>query len=175
MSSHLEKLSEITCVILDIDGVLTDGRVGYSAYQENEIKFFDVKDGHAVKLLMRAGIKVGALSGRSSLANRIRGRELGLDFLYEGEKNKRAAFEKLLQEQQLNAETCLYIGDDLVDLPVMKRCRVSVAVADAVPETLEAADWISSMKGGRGAIREVAVEILKKQGLWEKVIQRYYE
>ncbi len=175
MKSYLERLPEIECVILDVDGVMTDGRVGYAANQEDEIKFFDVKDGHAIKLLARAGLRVGILTGRTSRANRIRARELDLAFVYEGEKNKLAAFERLLREQQLTAEQCLYIGDDLVDLPVMRRCRLAVAVADAVDEVLQVADYVTKAGGGRGAIREVAVELLKQRGAWKKVTGRYYE
>ncbi len=174
MQSFADSLKEIECVILDIDGVLTDGRVGYAANQEEEVKFFDVKDGHAIKLMIRAGLRVGMLTGRTSQANRIRARELGADFLYEGEKNKLEAFSRLLQEQQLRAEVCLYIGDDLVDLPVMRRCRLAVAVADAVPEIRQAADYVTTAAGGRGAVRELAVKLLRAKGCWDKVTKRYY-
>lgn len=162
----------IRALVLDVDGVLTDGRIGYGS-QDGEIKFFDVKDGHALKLLRRAGLKAGILSGRASAANRQRAAELSLDFIYEGEKDKGAAFHRLLQEQGLQAEECLMVGDDLVDLPVMRRAGLAVAVADAVPEVRQAAAWVTAAPGGRGAVREVAVWLLRSQGKWEDVIGRY--
>ncbi len=174
MNSYIDNLRVISCLILDIDGVMTDGRIGYAANREEEVKFFDVKDGHAIKLLQRAGLKVGGLSGRASQANRLRAKELSFNFLKEGEKDKLAAFEKILKEQQLGSDQCLYIGDDMVDIPVMRRCRLAVAVADAVPEVRAIADYVTEARGGFGAIREVAVKLLEVQGLWEKVVQKYY-
>lgn len=174
MHSLNSKVKSITAMILDIDGVLTDGKVGYGE-SDMEIKFFDVKDGHGVKLLMRAGFKVGLLSGRGSRANRTRADELGVSFIYEDKKNKIQAFHHLLQEQQLIKEECLYIGDDLVDLPVMREAGLSVAVADAVPEAKNTADWITSTPGGNGAVREVCEWLLKKQDKWSMVIARYTE
>ena len=167
-----EKAKLINAVILDVDGVLTDGRVGYSE-TEHEIKFFDVKDGHAIKLLMRGGIKVGVLTGRISKANRTRTGELSLDFVYENEKNKREAFQRILNEQGLTPEEVLYIGDDLVDLPVLRKAGIGVAVGDAVPEIRDHVDWITEAPGGRGAIREVAVWLLQLQGKWAGLIERY--
>lgn len=159
-------------MVLDIDGVLTDGRVGYRD-TDDEIKFFDVKDGHGVKLLMRAGFAVGFLSGRASRANQRRARELGVQFVYEGEKNKREAFDRLLKEQQLTPEQCLCAGDDLVDIPVLKKAGVAVAVKDAVSDVHEVADWSTNARGGQGAVREIAEWLLKQQGKWESAIERY--
>ena len=161
----------IRAVVLDVDGVLTDGRIGYGG--DDEIKFFDVKDGHAIKLLLRAGIKVGLLSGRASAANRRRAQELGLSFVYEGEKDKRAAFGRLLTQQTLTAEQVLYMGDDLVDIPVLRAAGVGVAVADAGPEVQRGADWVTAAPGGHGAVREAAVWLLKEQGKWDELIARY--
>lgn len=162
----------IRAIILDIDGVLTDGRVGYSD-SEHEIKFFDVKDGHGIKLLIRAGLRVGLFSGRTSNANERRAAELGIHFMYQNEKNKREAFDRLLREQDLNAEQCLYVGDDLVDIPVIKRAGIGVAVGDAVAEVQHAADWVTQAPGGRGAVREVAERVLKLQGKWDGLLERY--
>ncbi len=163
---------QIKAVILDIDGVLTDGRVGYSE-TEHEIKFFDVKDGHGIKLLIRAGLRVGLFSGRESKANRRRAEELGIHFIYQNEKNKREAFARLLNDQDLNAEECLYMGDDLVDIPVLRRAGMGVAVGDATADTKQAADWVTQANGGHGAVREVAEWLLKAQGKWDGLIQRY--
>lgn len=171
--TSIDKLKQIRAVILDIDGVLTDGRVGFSGDNLEEIKFFDVKDGHAIRMLSRAGFKIGALTGRSSRINERRARELELDFLYQNAKVKLDKFMQLLEEQSLTAEQCLYIGDDVIDLPVMRRCAIGVAVADATPETLALADWVTTARGGRGAIREVVTELLKAQGLYEEALKRY--
>ena len=169
----IETLKRIRAIILDIDGVLTDGRVGYGGETGDEIKFFDVKDGHAIRMLSRAGFAVGALTGRCSTTNERRATELQLDFLYQNAKVKLDTFRRLLEEQQLTPEECLYIGDDVIDLPVMRRCGVGVAVADATPETVGLADWTTTAPGGHGAIREVAVELLQVQGLYEQALQRY--
>lgn len=123
-----DKLRKIKAVVLDVDGVLTDGRAGFGG--ENEIKFFHLRDGHWMKLAIRAGLKVGLLSGRGAKANRQRAGELGLSFCYENCKDKLEAFEKMLAEQGLSAEECLYMGDDVIDMPPMRRAGVGVVVAD---------------------------------------------
>jgi len=173
MNSVAKRALQVRAVILDIDGVLTDGRIGLGAGGDPEIKFFHVRDGHGMKLLRRAGLRVGLLSGRASPANRRRVQELGLDFLYEGEKDKLAAFERILEEQGLSADECLAMGDDVVDIPVLRRCAVGVAVADAVLEVREAADWVTKAPGGCGAVRETAEWLLKCQGHWDRLMERY--
>ncbi|OGV69150.1 MAG: hypothetical protein A3K19_15495 [Lentisphaerae bacterium RIFOXYB12_FULL_65_16] len=162
----------VRAVVLDVDGVMTDGRVGYGGGQD-EVKFFDVRDGHAIKMLRRAGIRVGMLSGRSSPANRRCAEELGLDFVLEGAKDKLAAFERLCLDQGLDPSECLYMGDDVVDLPVLRRAGVGVAVADAVEEVRESVEWVTASRGGAGAVREVAVALLKRQGRWDELMSRY--
>ena len=161
----------IKAIVLDIDGVLTDGMLGYDG--QTEIKFFHVRDGHGIKMAMRTGIKVGALSGRSAAANRVRAAELEFDFLYEGKKDKREAFQILLQEQQLNAAECLYMGDDVVDIPVMRQAGIAVTVADA-PEIMDRfCHFRTKAAGGHGAVREVVEMLLQQQGKWEKLMERY--
>lgn len=167
-----EKAAKIKAVVLDIDGVLTDGRVGYG--KEDEIKFFHIRDGHGIKLARRAGLKVGALSGRSAEANRRRAEELGLDFIYEGQKNKKEAFRKLLNEHKLNAENCLYIGDDVIDIPPMRECGIAVTVADAPEDMDPFCDFRTKRPGGHGAVRDVLEWLLKEQNKWEELMQRYY-
>lgn len=166
-----EKISKIKALVLDIDGVLTDGRMGYSA--GDEIKFFNAHDGHGIKMLMRAGFKVGALSGRSAEANRKRAKELCFDFLYENKKNKKEAFAILLEENALKAEECLYIGDDVVDLPVLRQVGIGVTVADAPEYMDEYIDFRTKASGGYGAVREVCEWLLKQRGEWEKQMERY--
>ncbi len=161
----------IKAIVLDIDGVLTDGRIGYCG--STEVKFFHVRDGHGLKLAMRAGIKVGILSGRSSDANRTRAEELGLDFLYEGKKDKCAAFTELLKEQQLKAEECLYMGDDVVDIPVLVQSGIGVTVADAPAMMDDFCDFRTTLPGGSGAVREITEMLLKEQGKWNKLMERY--
>lgn len=166
-----ERIDRIKALVLDIDGVLTDGRMGYSA--GDEIKFFNAHDGHGIKMLMRTGFKVGALSGRQSEANRKRAEELGFDFLYENKKNKKKAFAVLLEENSLKAEECLYVGDDVVDLPVLRQAGIAVVVADA-PELMdEYVDFRTKAAGGYGAVREVCEWLLKQRGEWEKQMERY--
>jgi 3-deoxy-D-manno-octulosonate 8-phosphate phosphatase (KDO 8-P phosphatase) len=165
------KIDDITTIILDVDGVLTDGRVGYG--DEDEIKFFNIRDGHGIKLAMRAGLQVGLLSGRSAAANRRRAEELGMSFVYENCKNKLQAFEKLLHEHALRPEQCLYIGDDIVDAPVMRRCGIGVTVADAPEYMNEFCDIRTVLPGGRGAVREITDWLLQSQNKWDALMERY--
>ena len=166
-----DKLKKIKAIVLDVDGVLTDGRAGFGG--EDEIKFFHLRDGHWMKLAMRAGLKVGLLSGRSAKANRLRAGELGLSFCYEDCKDKLEAFLRMLDEQGLTAEECLYMGDDVIDLPPMRRAGVGVTVADGVPEMDEAALWRTSAPGGHGAVAEVVRVVLAEQGKLDEVLERY--
>lgn len=169
-----DKADSIRVLVLDIDGVLTDARTGY-ADTDHELKFFNVRDGLGIKLLQSAGFKVGVLSGRGSRANRRRATELALDFVIEGESDKVAAFARLLEDLGVAPSACCYIGDDLVDIPVMKLVGLSVAVADAAAETRQIADWVTRQPGGHGAVREAAEQLLKEQGRWQEVIARYVE
>ncbi len=162
----------IRAIVLDIDGVLTDGRFGYDG-SEHEIKFFHARDGHGIKLAMRSGLKVGALSGRASSANRKRAEELGFSFLYEGKKDKQKAFKILLDENNLKSEEVLYIGDDLVDIPVLREVGVAVAVNDAPGYLDEFCDFRTALPGGHGAVREVIEILLKEQNKWDILIQKY--
>jgi len=168
------KAQKIKAVILDIDGVLTDATFAYGDHI-GEVKSFNVKDGHGIKLLRRAGLIVGLISGRSSEANRKRAKELQLDFIYENQKNKLEAFYQILKEYKLEDTQCLYMGDDLIDIPVMREAAIGIAVADAVKETKNMADIITENKGGHGAVREMAEWLLKAQEKWESVIARYFK
>lgn len=165
-------LKRITTIVMDVDGVMTDGRFGYNG-TDDEIKFFHARDGHGIKLALRMGMKVGILSGRSSKANRKRAEELGLSFIYENEKNKEEAFKRLLEEHRITPEECIYIGDDVVDIPPMKLAGIGITVADA-PEYLdEYCDYRTTLKGGYGAVREVIEMVLKEQNKWDQVTERY--
>ncbi|MDD2404428.1 MAG: HAD hydrolase family protein [Victivallaceae bacterium] len=166
-----DRIDKIRAIVLDIDGVMTDGRLGYSA--ADEIKFFNVLDGHGIKLALRAGLLVGVLSGRKCIANRKRAEELGLSFFYEGAKDKKAAFEQLQQEHNLRGEECLCIGDDIVDIPLLKGAGIGVTVADALDYMDNYCDFRTVRCGGRGAVREVLDWLLQRQGKWDKLMERY--
>ena len=166
-----EAFRKIKAVVLDVDGVLTDGRAGYGA--EEEIKFFHLRDGHWMRMALRTGLKVGILSGRGSRANRRRAEELGLSFCYENCKDKLEGFERLLAEHSLRAEECLYIGDDVIDMPVMRRAGAAVAVADGVPELDEVADFRTRTPGGHGAVCEVMRRLMMEQGTLDAQLERY--
>ena len=167
-----EKAAAIKAVVLDIDGVLTDGRVGYAAV-EGEIKFFNVRDGLGIRMCLDAGLLVGVISGRGSEANRRRGKELGLSFMFEKIKNKADAFDRMLADFDLEAEHCLYVGDDLIDIPALRKAGVAVAVQDAPEELDEFCDFRANKPGGHGAVREVLEWLLKEKGLWNDIIQKY--
>ncbi len=166
-----ETIAGIKAVVLDVDGVLTDCRGAYGAAEE--IKFFHFRDGHWIKLAMRAGLQVGMLSGRSSNANRKRAEELGMSFCMENCKDKLESFQELLKTRGLKAEECLYMGDDIIDLPVMRRAGIALAVADAVPELDEAAAFRTKAAGGHGAVCEAIRWLLKEQGKLDAVLERY--
>jgi 3-deoxy-D-manno-octulosonate 8-phosphate phosphatase (KDO 8-P phosphatase) len=162
----------IKLLLMDCDGVLTDGRLTLLA-EGDEQKTFHARDGHGIKLLHRAGLQTGIISGRASGAVERRGRELGISYVRQNEKDKMRAFEELLDEGKFSADQCAFVGDDLPDIPVMLRVGLAVAVADAVEETKQAAHYITEHKGGRGAVREVTELILKSQGRWEELMRRY--
>ena len=166
-----DKLLKIRVVVLDIDGVLTDGRVGYDG--ERKIKFFNYRDGHWIKLAIRAGLLVGALSGACSPANAQRATELGFSFLREGVKDKLTGFEELVSDLGVAPEECLYMGDDVMDMPPMRRAGIAVAVRDAVPELDEVADWRTEIPGGHGAVCEVVHKLLAAQNKLDAVLEKY--
>lgn len=169
-----ERCSNIRAVVLDIDGVLTDGRIGYGGSGgSEEIKFFHVRDGHGIVMARRAGLKVGILSGRSSSANAVRAAELKLDFVYQGELNKKDGFARLLKEQNLKAEECLYIGDDVVDIPPFKQAGLAVCVNDAPSYLDNYVHYRTAARGGCGAVREAIELVLRESGLWVKLMERY--
>lgn len=171
--SLLERAARIKLLVLDIDGVLTDGRVIYDQ-DGRELKFFDIKDGHGLKLLQRAGFQIAWLSGRASLVNRVRSEELGIDELVEDCKIKLPEFLRLVKDRGLAPEQAAFMGDDLIDLPPMRAAGLALATADAWPAVREAAQWVAGLPGGRGAVREACELLLKASGKWEEVTGRYF-
>jgi len=167
-----QRIRKIRILVLDVDGVLTDGRIIMDD-RGRETKFFDVRDGHGLKILMRTGIEVVFLTGRKSRVVEHRARELGVTEVYQGARNKVEVFEALLERKGLQAAQAAYAGDDIVDVPVLKKAGFSVAVVDAVAEAKRAAHYVTRNKGGRGAVREVCEIILKGQGKWGDIKKRY--
>ncbi len=166
-------MNEIKIVIIDVDGVLTDGRIILDA-NGNESKAFNVQDGTGITYLHRAGIKTAIISGRESKVVEQRAKELCIEDVYLGIHNKIEAYEDILEKHKIEDSEICYIGDDLIDLPILRRVGFSVAVPNAVIEVKESVSYVTNTPGGYGAIREVAEKILKSQGKWDKIISRYY-
>lgn len=164
--------AKIKLLILDVDGVMTDGRIIINEKGE-EIKHFDVKDGLGLKLLMRSGIDVVIISGRKSKAVEYRAKDLGIRGLYLGVKDKKSLFTDLIQRKKLKEDQVCCIGDDLQDLPIFDLAGIAIAVTDATPEVLDAADFITKSRGGYGAVREVCELILKAQKNWPDEIPAF--
>ena len=168
----LNKIRKVKLLILDVDGVLTDGRIVIDD-AGLESKQFDVRDGHGLKMLMRYGIGVVLLTGRRSRVVEHRAAELGITEIHQGILNKAEAFEEILTRRQIAPEETACVGDDVVDIPLLRRTGFSVAVADAVLETRQIVDYVTHHDGGRGAVREVCEVILKAQNRWPDVAARY--
>ena len=166
------RASRIKLLLMDCDGVLTDGRL-WLTDEGDEQKSFNTHDGLGLSLFHRAGLKSGIITGRSSRAVSRRAQELGVEFVCQGNPDKTAAFEQLLQQAGVNENEVAFVGDDLPDIPIMNRAELAVAVADAVEEARSVAHYITRAKGGRGAVREVIEIILKSQGRWHDLVEDY--
>lgn len=165
LSSIERRASRIRLLLMDCDGVLTDGRIWLTSDGEEQ-KSFNVRDGVGLYLLHRAGIKTGIISGRSSQVVQRRADELKVEFVRQGVPDKVGAFEELLAAADVDDNAVAFIGDDLNDIPLMQRCELGVAVADAAEEVRASAHYVTQARGGMGAVREVAEFILKSQGQW---------
>jgi len=166
----VDNLQKIRLILLDVDGVLTDGRIGLLPGGE-EIKFFSIYDGLAIRLAMKVGWEVGFLSGRTSEEVVARARELGIEIVVQGSRDKIEDFEKILKERNLQAAEVVYMGDDLPDLPLLKRVGFSAAPGNAVEAVKESVHYVTREKGGNGAVREVVDLLLKTSGKWEEIIE----
>ena len=160
---------ELDWLLFDVDGVLTDGSLVYGPEGEHW-KVFNVRDGVGLKLAKEAGLKIGILSGRGNAALEARTRELGLDAVIEGRHDKDAAFTEFLAQHAAAPERVAYIGDDLLDLPVLRRCGLSFAPADAAPEVRQRVHRVLTAPGGRGAAREMCELILRARGDWDRAV-----
>jgi 3-deoxy-D-manno-octulosonate 8-phosphate phosphatase (KDO 8-P phosphatase) len=171
-SEQIEKIKQLKLLILDVDGVLTDGRLFFDQ-QGNEYKCFHARDGHGLKLLKQTGVEIAVISGRSSATVALRMKNLGIEHVYQGHENKRMAFQEILQNLQLSPNQVAHVGDDLLDLPIMTQVGFAIAVQDANFAVKQYADWCTQTLGGQGAVREVCDLIMQVQGSFDKVLQGY--
>jgi 3-deoxy-D-manno-octulosonate 8-phosphate phosphatase (KDO 8-P phosphatase) len=168
----LEKVRSVRLLMLDVDGVLTDGKIIIDD-QGFESKHFDVKDGHGLKMLMRYGIGVALITGRRSSVVEHRARDLGIQEVHQGVWNKVEILDEILRKMNLCPEQTAYVGDDIVDIPIMRRVGFAAAVRDAAEDTKTVAHYVTKKRGGRGAVREVCEIILKAQNHWQDVAVKY--
>jgi 3-deoxy-D-manno-octulosonate 8-phosphate phosphatase (KDO 8-P phosphatase) len=168
-----QRLKKIRLLLLDVDGVMTDGRIIFDS-NGVESKFFNVKDGHGIKMLQRAGIEVGIISGRESKVVANRAAELGIERVFQKAIDKLSPYLRILADTGLSDDEVAFIGDDLIDIPVLKRVGFAAAPADAVAEVLPFTHFVTRNSGGWGAVREVSDMLLKAQGKWGELTARYF-
>jgi len=169
-----EIAKDIKLLILDVDGVLTDGSIILDN-EGNELKIFNVRDGHGIKMLMRAGVQVALITGRYSKVVERRARELGITEVYQRCHIKTVALDHIIEKCKLSGKEVACIGDDIVDIPIFKRVGISIAVSDATDDAREHAVLVTRLPGGRGAVREVCDFLIKAKGLWESITKEYFE
>ncbi|MFO7605291.1 MAG: HAD-IIIA family hydrolase [Desulfurivibrionaceae bacterium] len=172
--ANLERAARIRLLLLDVDGVLTDSIIVYLP-DGVETKGFSTRDGLGIRLLQEAGVEVGIITARSSEVVRRRAENLGIELLYQGAGAKREVYEKIIAEHDLTPEQVAYVGDDWLDLPVMTRVGMAVAVADAAPEVREIAHYVTARPGGRGAVREVCDLLVEALGKRDELLKHYLD
>ncbi len=165
-------MNDIKIIIMDVDGVLTDGRI---VLDDNgvEYKFFDVKDGHIIHIAIELGIKIAWISGRYSKVTQERAKQLKIEDLFQNQHKKTKALEIIKDKYSLDYKNMAYIGDDLIDIPPMILCGFSACPNDAVSDVQSVSDYISRYNGGRGAVRDILEHILKEMKLWKRVLEKY--
>ncbi|MDD5173998.1 MAG: HAD-IIIA family hydrolase [Candidatus Omnitrophota bacterium] len=173
-SETVEKARRVKLLITDIDGVMTDGRIVYSVYGD-ELKFFDVTDGFGISLLNRVGIKTVIITAKKSRIVKLRARDLKVAKAYAGFIDKRIPFNDVLNRFKIPAEEICFIGDDLIDVPILKRVGFAVSVPNGMEEVKAVAHHITAKSGGRGAVREICELILKSQNKWDEATARYFK
>ena len=172
---------KIKLFLFDVDGVMTDGKIwifpapngGTSGQSLIEAKGFHAHDGMGISMLRHAGIKTGLITKRTSETVALRARDLRVDYVYQGINDKRAAFEEILTKEKLAAANAVFVGDDVIDLPVMRVCGLAIAVKNARPEVKHAAHYVTPHAGGDGALRDAIEYLLKAQGRWKSVLEGY--
>lgn len=165
-------LADIELLLLDVDGVLTDGSITYSDTGE-QIKSFHSCDGLGLRILMDQGIQVGIITGRTSKALKFRCENLKISLLFDGIQDKACAIDEISLTTGIATQKMAYVGDDLIDLPAMKKVGLAISVANACQEVKDRSDIITTCSGGHGAVREICESILKAKGLWQKILSRY--
>ncbi len=172
MNDLLKKAKNIKLVIFDIDGVMTDGSLFFDN-NGDEYKAFNSFDGHGLRMLQECGVKVAIITGRKSELVKHRMNDLGVTLLYQGYRDKTPAFEALLKEVNINKDEITYVGDDVVDLPIMSQLDFAIAVQNAHPFVKKHAHWITERSGGHGAVRDVCEFILQAKGLLDDKLNSY--
>ena len=172
MHSVIEKAKSIRIVIFDVDGVLTDGTLYFTDSGE-EIKAFNSRDGHGMKMLKASGVELAIITARESRSVKLRAENLNITLLYQGEKNKLKVFESLVTKLKLDMSSCAYVGDDLIDLPVMTRCGLSICVPSSPILVKKHAHYVTNSEGGQGAVREVCEMIMRSQGTLDEQLGKY--
>ncbi len=173
MDAVMARTRPIKLLVLDVDGVLTDGSIIIGVDGE-EYKTFHSRDGHGIKLLQHTGVEIAVISGRTAKAVEHRMKSLGVTRLYQGQQIKLPVFDQILADLKLAADQCAYVGDDWVDLGIMGRVGLAVAVQDADARVKLKAHWVTTAKGGKGAVREVCELIMQGQGTLQDQIERHY-
>ncbi len=174
MKDIIEKAKKLKLLILDVDGVLTDGRLFFDD-KGKEYKCFHARDGLGINLLRQTGVEIAVISGRKSNSVALRMKSLGVKYVFQGHENKVAAFKDIIQSLSIQPEQAAHVGDDLLDLPIMKRVGLSIAVNDANDSVKDYADWCTTTPGGQGAVREVCDFIMQAQGTFEGVLKSYMQ
>ena len=167
-----DRARKIQLILSDVDGVLTNGGIVFNN-QGVELKQFHIRDGLGIRIWQRVGGKFGLITGRTSQIVKQRAAELGIEIVRQGFEQKWPAAEEVMQSLGFTPDQVCFIGDDLPDLPVIRRVGLGVAVADAAPEVCAAANFVTTAAGGQGAVRELIEKILKSQGRWDEVVEKY--
>ena len=174
MQDIYDRAKRIRLAAFDVDGVLTDGALYFSASGE-ELKAFHVRDGHGMKMLQAGGIQLAIITSRQSRCVELRAQGLGIDLVYQGTADKHAAFQDLLARLRLDAAAAAYMGDDVLDLPILRRCGLAVAVPEAPAAVRRQAHYVTRERGGHGAVRELCELILHAQGTFERQLAPYLQ
>lgn len=172
LSELYDRARRIRLVIFDVDGVLTDGSL-YITNSGEEFKAFFSQDGHGMKMLVATGIELAIITGRTSRSVELRAENLGVGILYQGVEDKLMVFNEIIARLGFEPDCCAFVGDDVVDLPVMRRCGLSVAVPAAPPLVKDHAHYVTRQPGGRGAVREVCEIIMQAQGTFDAQMEQY--
>ncbi len=170
--SCLPKAKKIKIMLLDVDGVLTDGTITYTQ-EGTEIKSFHTRDGLGIRLLKEGGVETGIITARASEAVTRRAKDLSLKYVYQKVGNKLEVFENLIKELKLQPDEVAYMGDDWLDLALLARVGLSASVADGDPEVRQRVDYVTKRQGGKGAVREVCNLILEAKGTYESLLENY--